>query len=296
MFPERSSMILKMNEDGTFTLNTGLHEMGCGTVTSIKMIVAEVLGTDPNRISVTEADTDYGPFDLGSYGSRVTYVSGTAAYHTAVRMKEKLREYAALVLNCAYDSIVFGTEWVRNKEMREGNVSFGEIATQCRIAHDIDIEVSHTHCGISNPGVYAAHFAEVEVDTATGMVEVVDYLAAHDIGRAINRVMCEGQILGGVQMGIGHALLERIEINDSGEIQTDSFKSYHMINAPSMPKVEILLIEQGEEHGPFGAKSVGEIALVPVAAAVVNAVNDALGTLLAEIPVTPEKILKALSF
>ena len=294
-FPEHSTMILKINEDGSFILNTGLHELGCGTITSIKQIVAEVLETDLSNITVLEADTEYGPYDFGSYGSRVTYICGACAYEVAKRVKEKLLECASLILRKPkqYLKSGNGTIWVIGNERQR--LSYREIATTAKIKDNTDIVIAHTYHGTSNPGAYAVHFADVEVDTETGRVKITDYLAAHDIGKAINPGMVEGQIQGGVQMGIGYALYEEIRIAKDGSLLSSSFKNYHVINVSDMPKVKTLLIEQGGDEGPYGAKSIGEIALVPVAATVINAVNNALGTSLSDMPLTPEKILVAIN-
>lgn len=290
-FPEHSTMTLKMNEDGSFILNTGLHELGCGTITSIKQIAAEVLDIDPSYITVLEADTEYGPYDFGSYGSRVTYICGVCAFEIAKRVQEKIMEGASDSLQKPKQSLDHknGRVWVVGNEQR--SVSYRDIATTAKVKNNTDIVITHTYHGTSNPGAYAVHFTEVEVDTMTGRVRVLDYLAAHDIGKAINPGMVEGQIQGGVQMGIGYALYEEMKIADDGNIINNSFKNYHVLNAPDMPAVKTLLIEQGGDEGPYGAKSIGEIAFVPVAAAVVNAVNNALGTCMSNLPLTPEKIL-----
>lgn len=293
-FPEHSTMTLKMNEDGTFILNTGLHELGCGTVTSITQIVAEVLDIDPKYITVLEADTEYGPYDFGSYGSRVTYICGACAYEVANRVKQRLLECAAKILQRSIKEIESKNGRVWACEDEQHSISYRQIATTAKVGNDTDIVITHTYHGKSNPGAYAVHFAEAEVDTVTGRVQIKDYLAAHDIGQAINPGMVEGQIQGGVQMGIGYALCEEIKIDSQGSILNNSLKNYHVINAPDMPKVNILLIEQGGDEGPYGAKSIGEIAFVPVAAAVVNAVNNALGTSMSDLPLTPEKIIAAL--
>jgi xanthine dehydrogenase molybdenum-binding subunit len=154
--------------------------------------------------------------------------------------------------------------------------------------------VTETYRASANPGSYAAHFAEVEVDTLTGRVRVTDYLAAHDVGRAINPMLVEGQIHGGIQIGIGYALYEDVAIDlSTGRMRADSFSRYTLANAPEMPPMRVLLVEEDEPTGPFGAKAVGEIATIPVAAAVVNAVNHALGTELTDLPLTPERILAA---
>lgn len=293
-FPEHSTMTLKMNEDGSLILSTGLHEMGCGTITSIAQITAEVLEVDLSRIMVLEADTEYGPYDFGSYGSRVTYICGACALEAAQLLKEKILDNAAFILQKPRQYLEIRGGRVRELGPGGRVLTYGEIAETAKVKNNTDLVITHTYHGRSNPGVYAVHFAEVEVDTATGRVKVSDYLAAHDIGKAINPGMVEGQIQGGVQMGIGYALYEEIRIGRDGRILTNSFKNYHVLNAPDMPEVKALLIEAGGDEGPFGAKSIGEIAMVPVAAAVVNAVNNALNTSLSELPLTPEKILAAL--
>ena len=293
-FPEHSTMTLRMNEDGSFILNTGLHELGCGTITSIKQIAAEVLEIDLDNLTVMEADTEYGPYDFGSYGSRVTYVCGACAYEVAKRMKEKLLDYVAQNLQKSKQYLKVEEGRVKIVGNESQSISYREIATKAKTKDNTDIIITHTYHGTSNPGAYAVHFAEVEVDTKTGRVRVVDYLAAHDIGKAINPGMVEGQIQGGVQMGIGYALYEEIRIGRDGSILNGSFKNYHVVNTPDMPTVQTILVEQGGDQGPYGAKSIGEIAFVPVAAAVINAVNNALGTTFSEMPLTPEKILAAL--
>jgi CO/xanthine dehydrogenase Mo-binding subunit len=158
------------------------------------------------------------------------------------------------------------------------------------------LSVTETYRATANPGSYAAHFAEVEVDVLTGAVKVVDYLAVHDLGLAINPQLVEGQIHGGIQMGMGYALFEDIDIDvDSGCMKGDRFSRYHLVNAPEMPPVEVLLVEKHEPTGPYGAKAVGEIATIPAAPAIVNAINHALDTNLTELPITPERIVNALS-
>jgi len=293
-FPEHSTMTLKMNEDGSFILNTGLHDLGCGTITSIRQIAAEVLDIDASYITVMEADTEYGPYDFGSYGSRVTYICGACAYEVAKRVKEKILECASYIFQKPkqYLEVTGGKVGIIGHGQQ--TLSYREIATTAKTRDNTDIVITHTYHGTSNPGVYAVHFAEVEVDTKTGRVRVTDYLAVHDIGKAINPGMVEGQIQGGVQMGIGYALYEEVKIGSDGRILNTSLANYHVLNAPDMPTVKTLLIEQGGDEGPYGAKSVGEIAFVPVAATVINAVNNALGTSLSDMPLTPEKILASI--
>ena len=173
-------------------------------------------------------------------------------------------------------------------------LDYGAIVQRARLRDGVEISVTQTYRGTSNPGAYSVQFAEVEVDTLTGLVRVSDYLSVVDIGRAINRQMVEGQCRGAVQAGIGSALCEEVALDEAGRPQSGGFKNYHLVNAVDMPRVEVLLVEHGGDDGPYGAKSVGEIAFVPTAAAIVNAVNRALGTELARLPLTPERILAAL--
>jgi CO/xanthine dehydrogenase Mo-binding subunit len=159
----------------------------------------------------------------------------------------------------------------------------------------VELRVTADYQAPANPASYAVNFVEVAVDTLTGLVKVLDVVAVHDLGQAINRGVVEGQIHGGVQMGLGLALCEDIAFQPgTGMPRGNRFSRYHMINAPDMPPIRTFLIEEGEETGPFGAKSVGEIATIASAPAVVNAVNHALGTNLTSLPLTPDKILAGL--
>ena len=155
--------------------------------------------------------------------------------------------------------------------------------------------MTNTYRSLTNPGSYSVQFAEVEVDVLTGLVRVTDFLAVADVGRAINRGMVEGQYRGAVQMGIGYALCEDVALDDLGRPRPGGFKNYHLVNAPDMPVVKVLMVEHEGDEGPYGAKSVGEIATVPTAAAVINALNHALGTTITTLPATPERVLDALA-
>lgn len=173
-------------------------------------------------------------------------------------------------------------------------VSFAEVATHAAVRQDLEIAVLQRHSNTSKPGAYGCHFAEVEVDCCTGLVRVVDYLAAQDVGRCINTGMVEDQIRGAVQMGIGYALTEELEFDEKGMPRTVNFDKYTLLNMPDMPEVRTLVLECGGDDGPFEAKSVGEAALCPAPGAVANAVNNALGTYLGRLPLNPKRIIKAL--
>ena len=301
-FAEASSMALKMNEDGTFELSASLHDPGCGILTLMKVIIGEVLGVDPDRIAAGEADTMVTPFDYGTFGSRVTYVVGACARATAEKLRGRILAAASDLLGEPVERLAIGDGAVV-VEAADGagapgsaarELKYRDIARLSEMRHMPDISASLTYYATSNPGAYSVQFAEVEVDCATGLTRVTGFLAVGDVGMAINRGMVEAQFQGAVQMGIGYALTEHVGVDERGRSGVGGFKNYHILNAPDMPDIDVLLIEHPGDDGPFGAKSVGEIATVPTAPAVMNAVNHALGTSLRDLPATPERVIGAL--
>ncbi|KLU59805.1 xanthine dehydrogenase molybdenum-binding subunit [Peptococcaceae bacterium CEB3] len=296
-YPDFTTMTLRMLEDGSLILNSGIQDLGCGTVTSMKQIIAEVLEVDPERIEAPEGDTETSPWDAGSQASRVTHVAGACAFEAAVKVKEMLRRETAKILECSPQEVRLESERIWSAAKPEENFSYGEMVSLIQSRNRSEVIVTSTYRAQDNPGSYGANFVEVEVDTLTGLVRVLEVLAAHDVGRAINPGFVKGQIYGGIQMGIGYALSEDIAIDpNNGRAKGDRFSRYHLINAPDMPPVKVILIEKGGDLGPFGAKSIGEIATCPTAPAVVNAVNHALGTNLTSLPLTPDKIIQALHY
>jgi CO/xanthine dehydrogenase Mo-binding subunit len=294
-FPELSTMTLKMNEDGSLNLNASIHEVGAGSAVTMKLIIAEELDVPPELISAGEADSETSPFDFGCFGSRMTYVCGASARALAITLRENLVAAAAELLQTPRKSLEACGGRVRFTGSVDTGLPYREIVQGCRMRLGRDISVTQTYRGKSNPGAYSVQFAEVEVDVLTGLTRVTDFLTVVDIGRAINRSMVEGQCRGAVQAGIGSALCEEVVLDAEGRMSTRGFKDYHLVNAVDMPPVKVLLVEHDGDDGPYGAKSVGEIAVVPTAAAIVNAVNRALGTAMTTLPLTPERIVAALA-
>ncbi|WP_243141207.1 xanthine dehydrogenase family protein molybdopterin-binding subunit [Alkaliphilus pronyensis] len=295
-YPDFITMDLRVTEDGEAILKASLHDLGCGTIVTIKQIVAEVLDINPDKILVPEADTLVSPFDsAGTQASRVTFVCGAAAKKTAELVKEKFTKHSADILKCNIDDILYKDGFILNKNNPQAMVSYGDMVMLIQTSLKEDISVSYTYKSPANPAVYGVNFAEVEIDTYTGLVRVIDIVAVHDIGKAINPVFVEGQVQGAIQMGIGFALTEEIVIDNKGNVKSNNFSKYHVINAPDMPDVKVHLIEAGEEFGPFGAKSVGEVSTVPIAPAIINGINHALDINITSLPATPEKILAALN-
>lgn len=291
--PDLSGMTLSMNEDGTVNLRTSVHDVGCGTVRSMQIILAEVLRMDPDLIFVTEGDTKFTPYDCGTYGSRTTYVAGACAKETAEKFKELMLRTASKLLGIPASGLTLRDGRVAVTDATAGGISYRELAARAINELSTEMILTNSYKSDSNPGSYAVNFAEAEVDTLTGLVKITDFLSVNDIGQAINRQMVFNQIGGGVQMAAGFALCEDLGINSKGVPTKDSLKKYNTLNAVDMPAVKAILVEEGGDKGPFGAKSIGEISTVPGAAAIVNAVNNALGTSIRELPLTPERIVEA---
>lgn len=292
-FHEETTATLRLLPDGRVELVCALHDLGCGADTTLAQIAGETLGLKAAEISIVTADTDTCPYDLGTRASRMTYICGEAVRRTGESLAAAIKAEAVLELNAIAGELRLEAGGVHRPD--GSGLGLAELARRIGARGAALPSATETYRAGANPGSYAAHFAEVEVDALTGRVRVTDYLAAHDVGRAINPMLVEGQIHGGVQIGIGYALYEDVAIDTAtGRMRADSFSRYTLANAPEMPAIQILLVEEGEPTGPFGAKAVGEIATIPVAAAVVNAVNHALGTELTDLPLTPERILKAL--
>lgn len=289
---EETTATLALRPDGRVDLTCALHDLGCGSDTTLAQIAAHPLGLVADAIVIGAADTDTCPYDLGTRASRMTHVVGEAVRQSAERLATALRAAAAPALNTAPEAV----------NLVAGQARAGEIALSLAAlarwlaARDASLPAATaTHRPRGNPGSYAAHFAEVEVDCLTGRVRVLEYLAAHDLGRAINPMLVEGQIHGGVQIGLGYALSEDVDIDPAtGRVRADSFARYGLFNAPEMPPIRVILVEEGGDAGPHGARALGEIATIPVAPAVVNAVNHALGTALTELPLIPQRITRAL--
>ena len=291
-FHEETTASLRLLPDGRAELVCALHDLGCGADTTLAQIAAETLGLRASDIVIVTADTDTCPYDLGTRASRMTYICGEAIRRTGVALAMSIRAAAGLELNAQADDLRLEAGTVRRRD--GSGMALADLAARLG-ARGIELPAAtESYRAQANPGSYAAHFAEVEVDRLTGRVRVTDYLAVHDVGRAINPMLVEGQIHGGIQIGIGYALYEDVAIDRAtGRMRGDSFSRYTLANAPEMPPIRVLLVEEGEPTGPFGAKAVGEIATIPVAAAVVNAVNNALGTELTDLPLSPERILAA---
>lgn len=302
-----SEVSLKVNSDGTVNVITGDSEIGQGTETVLAQIVAEELGIPVGDIRITSRDTDITPASLGTWGTRVTFIGGNAAKKAAEEAKQQLFKAASEMLEVdpkdleakngkiyvkgSPDHYVTMPEVVHSSLAKQGKAITSKVLYSPPNAFPPDPKTGYGN--FAPTYAFGAQIAEVEVDVETGKVKVINIVAAHDVGRAINPLSIEGQIEGGIAMGMGYALLEKLQWED-GKTLNANFCTYKLINSTEMPSIQTLLIETIDPHGPFGAKGIGEPTAIPTAPAIANAIYNAIGIRIKDLPITPDKILKAL--
>ncbi len=304
-----SGVQLKCDRGGGVTVFCGSTEIGQGSDSVLAYIVAEVLGLDPFDVTVVTADTDLTPVDLGSYSSRVTLMTGNAALQAAERAREVITAAVARKLQLPTPRIVFAAGRVFDTQAPDAGMSFAE-AVQLAEAAGGTVGTVGSYTPPRSPGryrgagvgpspaySYSACVAEVTVDPATGIVAVPKVWIAHDIGRSINAAAVMGQVEGSIYMGLGEALMEEMVHRDHERRLVHKWPSLLEYKSPTtleMCDVVTYLVEDPDPNGPFGAKEVGQGPLLPVMPAVANAVYDAVGVRVDEVPITPEKVLRAL--
>lgn len=291
---------VELGGDGRVTLFTGAADIGQGACTVLRQMAAEVLGLDPEGIKLVVADTRRTTNAGATSASRQTYISGNAVVDACRKLADVLLTEGATILSTDRRSLVLTDGGVRSARHPEKWVSFEKIANRARSSgiplkwqgyFDPETVPLDPETGQGNPYAayaFACHMAEVEVDTLTGEVRVLKVVAAHDVGRAVNPQNVRGQINSGVAMGIGFALMEEYIPG-----RTESMKDYHIPSAADIPTIEAIIVEEPEPTGPFGAKGVGEPALIPTAPAILNAVADALGVRIYDLPANLERVLRA---
>ncbi len=308
-----SAVQLLLDRSGQVTVYCGATELGQGSDDVLATIVAEVLGVDTGLIRCVTGDTGITPIDLGSYSSRVTIMMGNAALQAAERVRETMAEAASESLGIPPDRVVFSQGRVFAAEDPNKGMSFVE-AIALAEAKFGTLSTVGSYSPPKAPGKYkgagvgpspaysfSACVVETEVDPKTGWITVPKIWIAHDIGRALNPVLARGQVIGGIYMGLGEALMEeqvfrRLPPKLSSALvhRIPSMLEYKSLTSLDMPEVDVALIEDPDPNCPFGAKEVGQGPLLPVMPAVANAVFDAVGVRIDEIPITPDKVLRAL--
>ena len=284
---------IKMNDDGSFNLLVGATDLGTGSDTVLAQMAAEVLGVPVEDIICYSSDTDFTPFDKGAYASSTTYISGTAATRAAEIAAGRIKLRAAKILKVEDPGSILLRD--RQAYAPDGrSVTLGEIALDTLHRNDQEqIMGVASFVSPSSPPPFAAQFAEVTVDPATGAVTVDRLVMAVNSGVIVNPLTASGQIEGGMTQALGYAVCEEMRYDEKGRAIERDFGDYHIFRADEMPELETIFVETFEPTHPFGVKAVAEIPMDGVAPAVGNAVRDALGIDLDAIPITPEKVWKA---
>ncbi len=295
---DMAAATIKMNENGSFNLLVGATDLGTGSDTILGQIAAEVLGVPLAKVIVTSSDTDTTPFDTGAYASSTTYVSGKAVERAANAVRKQILAVAAGMLssdagNLDEDRLALKDERAVGPGGR--SVLLSEVCQRAMYqAGQFQIAATASFVPDESPPPFLASYAEVEVDTETGLVLVVKYVAAVDCGVAINPKMAEGQVEGSIANGIGYALTEEMLFSSKGRVRNPTLFDYKIPGALDVPPIEVILVPSYEPTGPLGAKSVGEIAINAPIPTIANAIYDAVGIRLTRTPFTPERVLAAL--
>ena len=286
---------LKLNEDGSFNLLLGATDLGTGSDTVLAQIAAETLDTTLDQMIVYSSDTDMTPFDVGAYASSTTYLTGSAVIKAAEDARQQILKAAADMLDKKVEELETRDSAVYVKDSDE-KVTYSEVGNftlyernQFQV-HGVGSHITH-----KSPPPFSAHFAEVEVDTWTGKTKVLRYVAAVDCGTAINPQLSEGQTEGGVLNGICYALTEQYLFDEKGKMTNGNFHEYHIWSMRDTPRLKTIIVPTYEETGPYGGKSVSEICINGPGPAIGNAIFNACGARLKNMPLTQEKVWKALN-
>jgi CO/xanthine dehydrogenase Mo-binding subunit len=268
-----------------------------GSDTSMALIAAEGLGLSVSAVNVSHDNTDTMPYSGGTGGSKTTYSMGPAVLAAAQDARNQILSIAADMLEASPEDLEIKDNNVSVKGAPGKSVPLSQIAAaSMRFGGQHAPVYGRGQVAIKNSSpMFAAHIAKVAVDPDTGEVLVLDYVAAQDVGFAINPAEVEGQIHGGVTQGLGWALFEGFSYDENGQLLTSTLMDYALPHSQDVPNITPLLVEIPSASGPFGAKGVGEPPVVPVAAAVANAIADATGARVTHIPMTPERVFTALN-
>jgi CO/xanthine dehydrogenase Mo-binding subunit len=283
-----------VERDGTVTLLTAVPDTGTGAHTVLRQIVAEALALPVEQVKVEVATTDAFDADSGAGGSRVTHVAGQAALQAAEELKGLVRSVAAQVLRCEPEEVVLAGGRCQLAHAPDRSLTLADVASAA-MAHERPLRVQKTYRVSQYPHVtaFTAQVVELEVDPETGQVTLLDVVTAHDVGTIINPLGHQGQIDGGLVQGIGFGLIEEMR-GDEGRIATLSLGDYKLPTIKDIPPLKTVLVQEAVGPVPFQGKSIGENSITPIAAAIANAVYDAVGVRIVDLPITAEKIHRAL--
>lgn len=299
--------IIKLDDFGVATVLTGSSEIGQGSETVIAQIVATELGLDIGDVRVVNNDTQVTPWDVGVHASRTTFVAGNSARGAAIKAREKILAEAATRLETGDRDLALTDGAIVDVGSGEVVSPLAKFIRSLHFSTKNDIIITNHYYepdsvkqdrefkgNVSSTYAFGTHVAEVEVDTETGLVRVTRLVAVHDVGKVINPLLIEGQVHGGIAIGLGYCLSEDLEI-EAGKVRNPNFANYHIMTAPEMPEIVTHYVETNDPKGPYGAKGIGEAPAICVAPAVANAIHNATGKRLTALPFTPEKVLFALT-
>ena len=285
------SVRIRLDDNEFYTLAIGASDMGTGCDTILAQMAAEVLKCSADQVVTTGVDTNYSPFDKGSYASSTTYVTGNATVQAAKALLEKMRGVAAQKLGVPAETLDFD-----GKQFTDGThaLTVKELGTESVNGHSEWLSAGASFCSPVSPPPFVAGFAEVEVDTETGEVKVCDLVGVVDCGTAVNKALARVQTEGGFAQGVGMALYEQVSISDKGKLNTDNFMQYKIPSRLDTPNIRIEFEESYEPTGPFGAKSIGEVVINTPTPAILSAIRNAVGVEIHSLPASAEKVFMAL--
>ncbi|HDQ72331.1 MAG TPA: 2Fe-2S iron-sulfur cluster binding domain-containing protein [Chloroflexi bacterium] len=293
---DMGSATIKMNDDGSFNLLVGATDIGTGSDTILAQIAAEVLGCPVADFIVYSSDTDFTPFDKGAYASSTTYVSGGAVRKAALKVARQIKTHAAAMLgmdDVDLDALVLrdrALHFPDGRQLTLRAVALSSLHQQ----NQHQIIASASHISYDSPPPFGAEFVELLVDTETGQVTVERVLMVVDAGRVINPITASGQVEGALQQVLGFAHCEEMVYDVDGRLLNSRLGPYHVYKANEMPRLDVIFVQTDEPTGPFGAKSISEIPMDGVAPAMADAIHDATGVWMREVPFTPERVWRAL--
>ena len=279
---------IKLNEDGSYTLALGCSDMGTGCDTILAQMAADCLDTDMKNIVVFSVDTDISPYDSGSYASSTTYATGNAVMQACAELRKRIHSFGAQMLEVSVEESDFDGTAVRTEDGKE--VTLRQIALKATAGICSELQVVKEYSSPISPPPFMVGAAEVEIDKETGQIDVIDYVGVIDCGTPINPNLARVQAEGGIGQGIGMVLYEDVQYTEKGKIRNNSFMQYKIPNRMDIPSVRIEFESSYEKTGPFGAKSIGELVIDTPCPAIANAVYNATGVRVRELPLTPEKV------
>lgn len=288
-----ASVAMKVNDDGFYSLMIGASDMGTGCDTILAQMAADCMDCSVDDIVVHGVDTDISPYDSGSYASSTTYLTGMAVVRTCEKLRKKIIDRAAVYLECAPEELKFDGKIVSNEDGSK-SISLKDIGNKIMCFSDESLMASDTQTSPVSPPPYMAGIAEIEIDKETCELKLIDYVAVVDCGTVINPNLARIQTEGGLAQGIGMALFEDVTYSPKGVLAENSFMQYKIPSRMDVGTIRVEFESSYEPTGPFGAKSIGEIVINTPSPAIANAVANATGVRIRELPITSEKIFKAL--